>query len=501
MEMTKPPFFDHMCVICGLLVLDRPCDSPEFWLSRYRISEPPLPFHSLNFTDSKYQTVHWGHRECAVSGVGVYSRDFGNVYGAPLNPSRRRKANDGRNPGYKCINGNEGYVFHESCWELLNEFFKPEKIPTTRLWDICRSMPPFGTQQVEEALGAASDYYGSSLDLWEVPESFVWRDALVEKEDDSLADPFNVHLIGNLLEEASKKSIKEHPFSAISSTPKEKSVMEKLPQETCDRIAHLLPKSDLFNLRLASRSFAYVFWTQSFWASRFKLPNEKGHWLFESHKIDKPGYNWRWLCESTTGSENSMVFSNRKRVWKTVNLIKDIMSLKWKENFCHPSKHADFDKRQSVAAWRNLDHILSKDEISDSSHRCCCLYSHKAEIPASVCRFKFSFAKMSKVSYITGIGFTSSQGVVSEMGYWADEDQVFTVEVTGFKGFIVALDSYGVRAIRVKQDQPNVSEWIGCPDDCPKTMNLVTSGDITALEVQYDVSEKASHPSMSLFQR
>jgi hypothetical protein len=66
---------------------------------------------------------------------------------------------------------------------------------------------------------------------------------------------------------------------------------------------------------------------------------------------------------------------------------------------------------------------------------------------------------------------------------------VLTVEVTGFKGFIVALDSYGIRAIQVSQDQTHVSEWIGCPDGYPKTMNLVTSWDITALGGQYDVSE------------
>lgn len=428
----------------------------------------------------------------------MYSRDFGNVYGAPLNYTRRRKAEDGRNPSYTCVKGRDGYVFHESCWELLIEAFKPQGIPITRLWDICRSMPPFGTQQVEEALGAGSDYYGGFLDLWEVPGSFLWKDTLVEKEDDSLADPYNVPLFGNLLEEASKKPIKEHPFSAISTTPKEKSVMEKLPQEICDKIARLLPQSDLVNLRLASRSFAYAFWIQSFWNSKFKLPNGECHWLFESHKLDKRGYNWRWLYERTSGSDGSMTFSNRKRIWKTVNLVKDIMSIKWKENFCRPSNHADFDKRQSIAAWRNHDHILWKDEMSDSSHRCCCLYSHKAEIPASVCRFKFSFAKMSKVSYITGIGFTSSQGVVSEMGYWADDNQVLTVEVTGFKGFIVALDSYGARAIQIKQDQKHVSEWVGCPEDCPKTMNLVTSCDITALEVQYDVSEKKGHILMWL---
>jgi hypothetical protein len=39
--------FDHMCVVCGLLVQDRPPDSTEFWLCQYRISEPLLRFYIL----------------------------------------------------------------------------------------------------------------------------------------------------------------------------------------------------------------------------------------------------------------------------------------------------------------------------------------------------------------------------------------------------------------------------------------------------------------------
>jgi hypothetical protein len=279
-------------------------------------------------------------------------------------------------------------------------------------------MPPFGDQQVKEAINAGSNYYGDYRNTWQMPESFLWKDTLVEKEDDSLADPYNVPLIGNLLEEASKKPIQKHPFSAISTTSGGKSVMDKLPQEICDAMAALMPQSDLLNLRLASRSFAHVFRNQYFWASRFKRSDRDRHWLFESHHINKPGYNWRWLYERTSGSISSMTFSNRKRVWKTVNLIKDIMDINWRENFRRPSDHAHCDESRSISAARTKPHDkLLKSEMPTESHTCCWLYRQKAKIPASVRQFKFSFAKLGKDSYITGIGFTSSKGVSSEMGY------------------------------------------------------------------------------------
>ncbi|CRG91685.1 Clathrin heavy chain 2 [Talaromyces islandicus] len=431
-------WFDHTCVICGLLVVDREPQSPEFWLSQYRI-------------------IYCEDEKCALSGVGVYSREFGNVYLAPSNPeSRRMKSVDEPNPSDTGIEGSSGFVFHESCWEILRECFKPQEFSIPRLWDVCRSMPPFDADQVVYSLLDGSGYYGYPISIDVPPEDFVWKDALIEKKDNSLADPYNLPLMGYLLEMVAEEPLEDYPFSAISNIPTKPSIMERLPKEICDEIASLLSTSDLANLRLASRSFVDIYRNQSVWASRFTRPSGDRYWLFETREMKKKACDWRRLYTLTSDTYSPMVFSNRKRVWTAVNLIKDIMDMTWIGNIQELSINATCDEQRQ-----------------------------KVDIPVSVRRICFSFAKLSKISYITGIGFTSSEGVVNKMGYWAN-NQALSVEVTGFKGFTVALDSYGLRAIQVNQDQNRVSDWVGCPDDCPKTMNLVTSGNITALEVQYD---------------
>jgi hypothetical protein len=66
-----------------------------------------------------------------------------------------------------------------------------------------------------------------------------------------------------------------------------------LPFEIVEEIAFYLPTATVLKTRLASRTFAQLFYSQTFWASRFRANGERG-FLFEAW--NKTGScDWRQL--------------------------------------------------------------------------------------------------------------------------------------------------------------------------------------------------------------
>lgn len=43
--------------------------------------------------------------------------------------------------GEYILKGRYGYVFHVSCWLLLEQVFRPAPVPCARLFEVCQSLP------------------------------------------------------------------------------------------------------------------------------------------------------------------------------------------------------------------------------------------------------------------------------------------------------------------------------------------------------------------------
>ena len=73
------------------------------------------------------------------------------------------------------------------------------------------------------------------------------------------------------------------------------------------------------------------------------------------------------------------------------------------------------------------------------------------------------------------------------LGYRAEGKELF-LNVTAFRGFILAVGSRGIQALQVITAEGETSKWFGRSDESPRTQRLAHLGSIAALEAGFDVS-------------
>lgn len=90
-------------------------------------------------------------------------------------------------------------------------------------------------------------------------------------------DPSNVPEIQQALVETRerRRDLEESSVSPIFRGPVD--CFRRLPPEVLEYIQTLLQPCDVVNVRMASRSFASLPLSQSFWASRFNSRHERGY--------------------------------------------------------------------------------------------------------------------------------------------------------------------------------------------------------------------------------
>lgn len=100
-------------------------------------------------------------------------------------------------------------------------------------------------------------------------------------------------------------------------------VFHSLPQELRHEIASYLPTSDFYNLRLASQSMGGIFFSQSFWKTRFECHGDRcflGSPDGGPPKIPRRG-NWHLLYYWTHEKVLSQRLLERQDIWWRCRLI------------------------------------------------------------------------------------------------------------------------------------------------------------------------------------
>ncbi|OOF99050.1 hypothetical protein ASPCADRAFT_163004 [Aspergillus carbonarius ITEM 5010] len=102
----------------------------------------------------------------------------------------------------------------------------------------------------------------------------------------------------------------------------------KLPSEIREMIGALLLTGDALNARLASRSMSELFYSQTFWRSRFEVNAERGflnHFL-DQLQHDKNPFDWRLLYHNTCKLQCGTSFDLTVKVWETCRWIADALN-------------------------------------------------------------------------------------------------------------------------------------------------------------------------------
>ncbi|VUC37063.1 unnamed protein product [Clonostachys rosea] len=245
------------CAICGAFIYNQDGDQNALpWLNTFRgIYRDSVGIHT--------------------TGVGCKDENQRLGYVAPKDTSARwddpeyDQTEDSVEFGtmtQRSINGRYGFIFHDSCFSLLEEAFQPNKVPIQRLFDVLLSTPI-----AWDSLDWDHTYGGiyQQLDLtyafpWE-PRGFVFR----PETNLELHDPYQNF---NLSAEAPEYP----PLSMVEETRRStEDLFLRFPLEILLMIAERMGTSEVLKMRTISRAFGPVFHAPSFWHSRFREGGER----------------------------------------------------------------------------------------------------------------------------------------------------------------------------------------------------------------------------------
>jgi hypothetical protein len=257
---------------------------------------------------------------------------------------------------------------------------------------------------------------------------------------------------------------------------------QSLPGELCAAIAMMLPTTDVLRARLATRAFWPVFYSQQFWASRFKQSGDRA-WLFEARR--QPPKDWRALYRRT----NHVLppgLRNRQRIWALGRQVLDLVALAW--NDLPPDLPGMWLSDSALHAPNHRVEVsgllFTKDDRSYPwfHNGCRLVRTQSVAVPDDLARLSVDTAAFGDGVYIVGLSLTTVTGDHVRLGYSSDARR--SVDISQLQGLRLAVGSHGIQGLQCTTASGDAeSPWLGSPDDVPRTERLAVADRVVGLEV------------------
>lgn len=424
--------------------------------------------------------------EPRLSGVGVYDST-----GHKIPPSYETRWDDAsfQFPDRTWVSARDRHSFalHDNCCALLQQFFHPGLLPVSRLHQACLScVAQYGRDYL--SWGPGHDYGG----IINVSSRFPWAEANdcylpLRSARRNPRDPWDISEVNGYLErsqlDASTPARRKGPKRAWARKPPAKrvrlggnttsNIFTELPLEMLEYILTFLPTDVVKNLARISKAIKMIIPSclgPTFWASRFQVPFECA-FVFEA-LVYKGPLNWKSLY-FTIQNSSSRRLKNRRRIWSLIQSLSEILELKWNQVLL-PLTQEKEERR-----WKRVHRIWHGHSTSQVS-------TVRTSIPALLRHIRVSIVSAGNATYVAGIRFISNEEKNVCVGYTNGAESC--LETTEIYGFVVAVGSRGIHALRVVTPTGQLSQWFGDPNGVPKTRRLMTCQPITALEASFDVS-------------
>ncbi|PGH28084.1 hypothetical protein AJ80_00341 [Polytolypa hystricis UAMH7299] len=482
--MSDSPY----CVLCGGFIFYR---SPRSsWETEFRAVRVSDDEHKTRFLTGVGGFIHRDLGFSAPSDIdGRYDKISYRVMPAdefpPLVGTRHRP--------------DPGYVFHDQCWQVLTMQLYPHPMPIERFYDICRAFP---VRQLQLDWGHA---YGGLLKTtpldfrhpWEQPRivSYV-APVLVHgvKKASPLdyykKDPLDIPELQQTLGETyhCQKNTATEESSCVSPQIREYTdCFSSLPVELLEQIQRQLRIQDVTSLRFASRSFASLPLSQSFWSSRFESGLDRDY-VFET-QVSTPHRHrdWRTLYDKTRAISGGL--ANRRRIWDSNRSFANLLLTK-------PRKALGPEQQQEYhhIPWRSIGGAIGPIglPLQSTASPCKQLYQQSVRLPQAISQIAVSLISFNERKYVTGLRFLSTVGQDAEIGYILPGKEVMLKMSDAndkpgtFAGFVVAVGPTGIHALRATMLEGHLSQWAGCPDEIPQSLRLCMTERITHLKGGFD---------------
>ncbi|KAM5453842.1 hypothetical protein MaudCBS49596_002466 [Microsporum audouinii] len=447
------------CVICGYSIRS---EERSYWLEEFR-------------------AVYSNAKGTFISSVGRYYNPYRGWRAPSDSMVRWDDAGDASQhsdviPVIRQVNENglHGFVTHNMCWKILQKFYEPDDVPLERLLEICRSLP-----QCSAGVWLGHDYSG--LIILDTKNHYPWEGRVTGRRNILLPcaeeNPYDIAEMSSLLMLSSNLPRTPEASRFILMIGTNRDCFATLPWELIEAICVNLSVPDILSLVRASRSFHPILTSQTFWATRFE-PGKDRELIFEKWN-SKEERDWIKLYQLTNRSSSSPGLENRRHIWDLVREFAPSLDSSLDKSHERPLSSNIYDKSHEVTAEILPDPTLSIGGFFNQG----CLLFHKQHtaVPPNLSGVAFSIT----ANYITGIRLISPSQEDICLGYIIKNKET-ALEVTAISGFILAVDSRGVRAIRAIDGNGNESRWFGNPKDTPITKRLTGFKVITALEIGVD---------------
>jgi hypothetical protein len=123
----------------------------------------------------------------------------------------------------------------------------------------------------------------------------------------------------------------------------------------------------------------------------------------------------------------------------------------------------------------------------------------KTEVPTDTHRIGISIVYDGPVTYVAGIHLChGANDSVIRLEYITAPETTLFANITSLKGFIVAVGSSGIHALRIVHgENDTLSPWLGDPFGGAITRRLVFIDQISALPAGFDVRQRLPYTSYS----
>lgn len=312
-------------------------------------------------------------------------------------------------------------------------------------------------------------------------------------------DPFVLPTLEHLMQPSKSfpESLQEIEKGQLYHNPTDS--FNALPLELREGIAMQLPTHDVLNLRCTSRAMVPMFWSSTFWASRFSINGERGFvypLVKDLTRNARNNINWRLLYHCTCKIKCGSDFDFHIRLWESLSWLRDATLARYSK-VCMPLSFAG----------RAMQHY----------HNTCYPDTHieTVDIAPSLYQMTISAVKIRGSVYITGLGFFFSNQQSILIGYKTPGAKVMTresefakdndyrypgvllkTEIGRLKGFVLYRNSSGVQQIHIIQQHPKFLSQIGRVDG-PVLVNRDEFSLDTVRKVigTFDVSETSCYQS------
>ena len=371
-----------------------------------------------------------------------------------------------------------GFGFHSACWNIFTKVWLPDP---GALFVVCLSFPVIssGVLRWGHYYDGVPRYNTLDGDDRMVPYPMRNRPP---KFTDFLADPLGIPDLYDKLKSSlppkigmstgsiHDAGIVDDPFSV-------------LPLDILYCILVALPSKDAQSLWAASPTFATLKLSEKFWASRFKEPHEY-QYLFEA--FDDPPKSWRAFYHLVQNwAPATPNINNRKRIWRLALRLRNLLN-QVREASCQGSPLRSFLKPDSAASllnWHSCDNRVYDDFAHLRTRELSLSGISGAKLRA------VSFVDFNGHKFISGLRLIKENGQSECLGYIHPLEEIHTglTPTQGMRGWMLAGNDLGFRAIAIVGDNDENFEWIGDPSGYTQWY-IGGQGNVTSMKAEFDVS-------------